>query len=156
MDIKEFTKSLLLFCWGFLKHWYWLVPALLSDPINFLSLFGVHMTISYPYNWIVIGVSLLLAIVLTYHDLRMAYIKTKDALEYKDKTEQSYKLTPRQTLNYGVISDLQDQMNNKHGAFDDGITQDYLDGYSTDEIMKMNCTICGEPRNKPKGDGHII
>lgn len=153
----ELAKSFRLFILGIFKKGYFLLFAIL-DLTQIFDFLGLPMLVPYPYNWIIFWFLLGLAIFGAYHDLRMSYVKLDT--ELRNKPINSYNLIPRNkrsdiVTNISVITNLCRQMDTLHGANDDyGIKREIKDGEHVDDIMKHNCTICGEPRNKWKGVGH--
>ena len=94
----------------------------------------------------------LVAILLTYHELRME----KVGLEQKVRTtKRTMVLPPKRRLQLNesfVLDNLVEQMLTKHGYDDrNGIELDLARNRNQSEIMEDNCSICGKPRNQ-KGD----
>lgn len=68
MELLDSTRELL---WGIIKRLYWLIPSLFTDPFDFIERW---FKINYeppPYLfWMLIGMGLAIATVMTYNDLK--------------------------------------------------------------------------------------
>jgi len=74
----ELFKSLRLFILGVMKRIYWLLPTLILDPFDLIErLLNVNYDIPQWAIWTLFTIGLMIAIILTYHELRMQ----KTALE---------------------------------------------------------------------------
>ncbi len=104
----EFLKSIGLLFTGVLKKWYLLLVAIVSDPADLLEgLFGMDLMIPLNIRLAVFWIALVLAVILTYHDLR----KKNILLEQAPKT--ATQLSPRKQ-NDLVIQSLSSQMIIQH------------------------------------------
>jgi hypothetical protein len=91
MGIFESTGLLFL---GILKRLYWLIPSLLSDPFD-ISERWLKVTYEAPQwaFWLLLSLGLSIAIILTYHELRVKVVKLEKQLDDRDK-----KKAERETL----------------------------------------------------------
>jgi len=76
-----FPKSLGLLLLGVLKRLYWVVPSLFTDPFDFMERWFkmMYQPPSFLF-WLLLSLGLILAIALTYHELRMQNIKVEGRL----------------------------------------------------------------------------
>ncbi len=82
----ELLKSAGLFFLGILKRIYWLLPTIFLEPIDLVGrLRGVNLNLPQWLNWALFILCWLIAITLTYHELR----KQKLILEKKAKPKLS-------------------------------------------------------------------
>ena len=96
--------------------------------------------------WVLVSIGILIAVTLTYHDLR------KDNLKLQTEPKTVIQPQPRKKFDIAVWQKLRKQMENKHGHIDDwGLENDIKDGVDLNIIMNRNCTKCGKPRNQWEG-----
>jgi len=145
----EFIRSLQQLAWGVVKRLYWLVPSLFTDPFDLLERwFGMNYQPAEWLFWLLLSFGLLIAIALTYHELRMQTAKL--AQERKVKSSITSQLEKRLTGDDQIaLMNLNRQMNALHGHDDYfAIRADYKSGIDMNDILKRDCTRCGRPRNK--------
>lgn len=67
----SFLKSVGYLLWGIIKRLYYVVPALLLDPLDLADrLFEIQYAPPKPLMWSLFGIGLFIAVALTYHELR--------------------------------------------------------------------------------------
>ncbi len=105
----------------------------------------------------ILVIGIILASFLAYLDL---YRKSQSV---NIQTQNVYNLQPRDkktdiSTNVTLRYNFKEQMMRLHGAEDYyGIKRDIENNViPLDKILEQKCTICGEPRNKWKGEGHKI
>jgi len=145
----DYLRSFGSLCWGVTKKLYWLIPGILSDPLDVLEKLGWHVNIPPIISWLLVGVGFVMAILLTYHEERMRAISL---VVERDNLKKTVIRPPRDKLDFSdreVIWNLNSQMEYLHGHDDrNGIEKDYQNNIDTDIILERKCTRCGKPRNK--------
>ena len=145
-----YFRSFGYLCRGIIKRLYWIIPGILTDPIDILErLWGVRMNVPPIISWTLVGLGFLIAVLLTYHEQRMqAIIATQE----RDSLKKTVIRPPRGKLtayDNTVIWNLRNQMEYLHGHDDpDGIKTDYQNNIDTDIILERKCTLCGKLRNQ--------
>lgn len=77
----ELLKSTQFFLWGVIKRIYWVLPTLILDPFDLLEkLFNVNYQMPQWSIWTLFGLGCLIAMVLTFHDLRMKNLSSEEDL----------------------------------------------------------------------------
>ena len=151
----DLLKSTGFFFLGFIKRIWWLLPALLSNPFDIAErIFHVQYVVPQFITWLLLGLGIIIATILTYHDLRMQKLKLETKYEILEKTQSNLPRRPRKNMVnvLPVLFDLQSLMEKQHGHYDDtGLLQDLEDGIDTNIILTRNCLKCGKPRNQRGG-----
>jgi hypothetical protein len=99
-----------------------------------------------------------------WHNSFLAYLDLyRKSQSVNIQTQNVYNLQPRDkktdiSTNVTLRYNFKEQMMRLHGAEDYyGIKRDIENNViPLDKILEQKCTICGEPRNKWKGEGHKI
>ena len=144
-------KSATEFVKAVARKWGWLVTGVVGGGTFVLNLLGIDPTMSKVIGIAILGVCLLFACFLVYHDMRMDLMRSVPA-----PTEKPLTLTlPKKYLlsDHNIaIWDVSEAMRKKHGhSDDDGLRADVKDGVLVTDLLSRNCTRCGIPRNQ-RGD----
>lgn len=84
--VKQFLESLKLLSWGFFKRIYWLLPTLVLDPFDIIErLTGWEYNMPIYIIWLLFSTGCLIAITLTYHELRIKTSNTTQKHELLDE-----------------------------------------------------------------------
>ncbi|MCK9526115.1 MAG: hypothetical protein M0R49_09350 [Limnochordia bacterium] len=140
----ELAKSGYYLFTGVIKRLYWLAPTLLADPFDIAERwFGVMYEAPWWLVWVLVGIGIFIATLITYHDLRLENIK----LEQSPKT--NIKLQPRKFIDYNLLDNIKTEVRRVHGHHDDaGILHDAEEGWDYNAIPMRICSRCFKPRNK--------
>ncbi len=77
----ELLNSTGLFIWGVIKRIYWVLPTLILDPFDLLEkLFNVNYQMPQWSIWTLFSLGCLIAMVFTFHDLRMKNLSSEEDL----------------------------------------------------------------------------
>ena len=80
----ELLTSLRLFVWGNIKRWYYLLPALCTDPFDFAERwFKVTYESPQYLVWVLVAIGFAIASIATYHELRTQKLKAESLLNAK-------------------------------------------------------------------------
>ena len=92
----ELLRSLRLFVIGVFKRIYWILPTLLLDPFDFAErLLNVSYNVPQWLVWVLVTTGWAIAIVLTYHDLRMQKVALEQPTNWIDAHKNRHgKLPP--------------------------------------------------------------
>lgn len=85
-EIKEIVNSLGKLLWGIVKRWFVFAPYVVLDLFNYIAeLFGrQNITVPIIWGWVLLVVTVFVAILLTYHDLnkdRLAKVRENEVLQ---------------------------------------------------------------------------
>lgn len=81
----EILLSLRLFVFGILKRIWLLLPAFISDPLDIAERLGMSYDFPQWISWFLLGLGIIVAIFLTYHDLRQQKLALEKQLNEKTK-----------------------------------------------------------------------
>ena len=71
--MRAFAKSVRLFLWGMLRHWYVLLPGVTGGGLDIYErITGDSVAVEPWFSYTILGVSVFVSAAWAYHDLRMA------------------------------------------------------------------------------------
>ena len=92
----ELFKSLRLFVIGILKRIYWILPTLVLDPFDFIErLLNVNYDVPLWAIWTLFTIGWMIAIVLTYHELRMQKVALEKPINWIDAHKKKHRKLPQ-------------------------------------------------------------
>lgn len=105
----ELLKSIRFFLWGIIKRVYWILPTLILDPFDLLErLFNVNYQVPQWSIWSLFSLGWFIAMVLTFHELRMNKISSSDDVDngkviYSKLSNEARTLLRRASFPEGTI-----------------------------------------------------
>jgi len=154
----EYLQSAWLLLCGVCKRAVWIIPPLVLDPFDITGrVFDMDWIVP---QWIAIALFIIgwiIAIALTYHDIRMQAINMGvELLKAKSSITQKQALaSPKKRLNFynrQAIHEVEEQMLRVHGHTDTRTMEsDVMSGVLVGNLLNGICSRCGKPRNGEGG-----